>query len=117
MTMVVTTEPWSGWASTLVGSIVGGLLAAGTVVLAFALQWSSTKRGEREQAHRAARDRLIEEVSNLRDACARTAIDGTGRDKIHLSPLRNALYVTQTVLRGQPDYVECWSFYEAAKAF
>lgn len=110
MLTILKIDLWAGLGST----IVGGLLAAMTVVLGVVLAQRNADRRAMSAARRKAGDDLIVEVSNLRDMATRSQRKARS-GHYDLWPLRTRLYITQTALRGLSAYEETWNFYWAVR--
>lgn len=115
-------DAWSGWASTL----LGGLLGALTVLLGAGAAYRFSERARRDERRqddlrkerderRAAAAQLMVELSNLRDdVCSRTkGLNG----KAKLWPMRNALFTTHVPLSKYPSYAAVRRYYETALAW
>lgn len=108
--MLEVSHAWTGIGSAIVRSILG----AATVVLGVWLAQRLKDKRARSEDRREAGDKLIIQVSNLRDAATRSLVRSLTGD-YEVWPLRTELYITQTALRGLPSYQETWEFYEAAR--
>ncbi|MGB3764416.1 MAG: hypothetical protein WA966_14475 [Ornithinimicrobium sp.] len=109
-------DAWSGWASTLLGGVVGAV----TVVVGVWLAYQYGERSRRDEMHdfderQAANERaaaaaqLMVEVSNLRDQVCGRRKGLTGESE--LWKLRNALFTTHLPLGRYPSYHVVRNFY------
>lgn len=91
---------WDGLGSSLVGGLLSGL------VVFVGIRWTQrlSDRSARAAAQRAAADRLIIEVTNLRDLVHFGRGGKSGEFKMW--PLRNELLTTAYLLKGSLAYLE-----------
>jgi hypothetical protein len=109
---------WDGIGSSIVGGLIGALtvVLGGWVGYRFAARARKAEnKGRRSDARRRAADKLIVEISNLRDAATRSRRSYSGDYDLYL--LRNELYLARSYLDTLPAYDQAWKFYDIVKAF
>lgn len=107
--MIEAARAFDAWGSSVLGGVAGAVVALATVFLAQHL----ADRRRTTSEHRLAAEKLMIEVSNLRDAVAYS--DDGRHGKYDLFPLRNVRLTTCNDLGHFDSYAVVEQFYKSVR--
>lgn len=115
---VALSAAWDGIASSVVEGSIGGAVVLAGVLLTF--RYEERKRREdlmrlEARDRRAAANRLIVAVHNMRDAAVSSKDSDSGN--FHIWPLREALLLSQRELGTFPSYEAAEEFYDRVEDY